>query len=500
MEQTTNGFPPPPPKYQLTPYDLEMIDKVTKGTYYLTCWITKKVKNFLIKSEDIYKYESYFETFERYKHKYEHKDIHQYKTEDDVKCFIDTTISIQEDNVVYEELSGQDCYVSQTDIEKLVQGNKADYLGLWNSYQVFEIWDSRKEVWTKYKNILGVVNGRGRGAKLEICTFGEHSYYSNYIKKYGAPHSSLFVLFNLNDRKSPYQLHFESGQFMDKNDDDIIKAFDKWEFCEWVLTKSKNYNRQNFVKRVDEFEFPIENEGYYKNGKKYGKFQTWTKGRLDQITTYKNDERHGEEVVYNIGGMKEVNKLMAYQSAANGKSMKGVKEFNYYEKDKLVKDLFYSDRGYLELERNFIFEDVSDRFCRNKGFDCITYHENGEVKELYKKDNNHNIQGAHISFYDNGMVESIGSYVNNNEHGKWTYFDRKGNIKKEGQYKFGHMIGTWWEKTNKGLYEYDYGNNHKIVKWNGGDCKTKNVYTTKGEFVRQEVNQEWKNWYPPYYD
>lgn len=33
-----------------------------------------------------------------------------------------------------------------------------------------------------------------------------------------------YVFFNLNDPKSPYQFHYESNQFMDKNDIDIISG------------------------------------------------------------------------------------------------------------------------------------------------------------------------------------------------------------------------------------------------------------------------------------
>jgi hypothetical protein len=39
-----------------------------------------------------------------------------------------------------------------------------------------------------------------------------------------SPGSSYYVFYNLGDPKSPYQFHYESSQFMDKNDDNISES------------------------------------------------------------------------------------------------------------------------------------------------------------------------------------------------------------------------------------------------------------------------------------
>ena len=76
--------------------DFEKLIEVTGNKFYLLSWLTKKVGTGIIKPEDIYKYKEYFDLYEKNKNKFQHKDIHLYKTAEDVKNFLQEIIIMLE--------------------------------------------------------------------------------------------------------------------------------------------------------------------------------------------------------------------------------------------------------------------------------------------------------------------------------------------------------------------------------------------------------------------
>lgn len=198
------------------------ICKVSKNKASFIIWLTTKVSEKKILTEDIYKFEDYFAIFEKHKSKYTEKNIQLYKEDDEIQNFISQTIEIRENNIKFLDIIDNDAFVTQNEIEKLEsQGIK--YYGICEDHQVFEIPNECKnneQAWKLYKDILGRCAGREQGAKIDICTMASFSYFKRYLDDY--PNSSYFVLFNLTDTKSPYQLHYESNQFKDKNDNDIF--------------------------------------------------------------------------------------------------------------------------------------------------------------------------------------------------------------------------------------------------------------------------------------
>ncbi len=217
--------------------DFVKIQDVSKNKFNNIAWLTKKVGTDIIKAEDIYKYKEYFEIFEKNKNKFEQKDLNLYKTKEDVQKFLDTVISIREKDVEFEDIKGQENYVSQSDIEKLTSTGGIDYLGMWNGYQVFRVFKVGEEVWKPYRDILGRCKGRDKGAKIDICTIGNYGYFKRYLKENKL--SNYFLLFNLNDPLSPYQLHHETRQFMDKNDRNVEdrKGFNYVDFYDFIGKK-----------------------------------------------------------------------------------------------------------------------------------------------------------------------------------------------------------------------------------------------------------------------
>lgn len=201
------------------------IEEVCLNKFNLIAWLTVKVANNIILSEDVYKYKEYFGIFERNKNKFPIKDIHQYKTKDDVQNFINKVIEIREKNVERSsgvESENKENYVSSGEMDKL-ESVGIKFLGMSDGYQVFEIPNELKDdegAWKVYKDVLGRCSGREQGAKIDICTMANVGHFKNGLKNY--PGSSYFVIFNLSDPKSPYQIHFESNQFMDKNDSPLL--------------------------------------------------------------------------------------------------------------------------------------------------------------------------------------------------------------------------------------------------------------------------------------
>lgn len=204
----------------LSDEDFQNILEVCNNKHAYVMFLTTRVANKLIMMEDVYKFKNYFMTFEKNKSLFDIKDISQYKTPQQIDYFKQKCISIAEKDIVYTQGVGddKDNYVSPNDIRKLeLVGIK--YLGIADGFQIFQVpgeLKGNRESYETYKTILGRCAGRDQGAKIDICTIGSFDYFNRYFEDY--PDSSYFVMFNLGDPLSPYQIHFESNQFKDKND------------------------------------------------------------------------------------------------------------------------------------------------------------------------------------------------------------------------------------------------------------------------------------------
>lgn len=210
---------------RLSEEQFEEIMNVSGGKFNLVAWLTVRVANNLIDATDIYKFKEYFTIFEKNKNKFPIKDINQYKSKEEINNFIQTCIQIREKNVTLTtgiEKESEKNYVSPKEIEKL-ESVGIKYLGMSDGYQVFEVPNEVKdseETWKTYRDILGRCAGREEGAKIDICTMAGINNFKHYLTRYGG---SYFVIFNMGDPKSPYQIHFESKQYMDRNNKKLLK-------------------------------------------------------------------------------------------------------------------------------------------------------------------------------------------------------------------------------------------------------------------------------------
>lgn len=207
---------------KITQEVLDEILGVTKGNVSYTLWLGKHVAEKHIESEDIYKYVEFFRVFNTNKRDFREQDINRYNTVGAVRYFEQRAIEIKERNVVHRGETDGKNFVSSTGIGELASvGIK--FIGITDGYQVFEVPPTTKgnaESYRVFRKHLGKCSGRETGATIISCIFGSQSHYDGYFTRH--PNSSYQILFNLSDTLSPYTFHYESGQFKDKNNKQII--------------------------------------------------------------------------------------------------------------------------------------------------------------------------------------------------------------------------------------------------------------------------------------
>ena len=184
-------------------------------------WLISKVQQGLIKDEDIYKYKDFFATFEKNKREFPSADINAYKDEPSIRGFEQTAIEIREKNIEHTggDTANTSNLVSTKGIQELRQAG-IPFVGIVDGYQCFEVPVSckgDKQAYETYRKYLADCSGRAQGAKINICTMASQSYFDKYLQD-----GPYYVFFNLADPLSPYQFHYESNQYMDKNDRPVI--------------------------------------------------------------------------------------------------------------------------------------------------------------------------------------------------------------------------------------------------------------------------------------
>lgn len=470
----------------MTEQDFAKLIEVTGGKFYLLSWLAKKVGQNIIKAEDIYKYKEYFDIYEKNKNKgkFQHKDIHLYKTAEDVLNFLDEVIKVREGDIQFEETLGKDNYVSPNDIRKLEQSGGIKYLGIFDGYQVFQINSVKKDVWKLYRDILGKCKGRSKGARIDICTIGGYYYFKKYLED--PKFSSYFLLYNLDDPKSPYQLHYETGQFMDKNDSSRI-GIDELKFFEWVGKRVPQYSleREDFP---GNFTIPAPNKGRRdQSGKKQGTWRHFENGKISSIINYVNGKLKGPFQYFH-----------EYPTKLQSMGTYGPDEKVFGEYTKFTEDGQLEKKGEfgLNAQRIGIWYDRNwDIGYTITNYDVQPYSVSGYTKDgglryITSTKRNDSIEfepvGDTILFFKSGNVQSMGKIgTRGKKLGNWVYYFPDGTIKAEGRFVNGYRQGQWTDvvktKTGKKIilvaaFVDDFPN--KKVK----------IYNARGEFIEK------KNW------
>ena len=183
-----------------------------------TAWLLKMVNTNLIPSEDISQFTPYLEVFNKFKNLYPIKDINRINKNEEIEEFIKTSIKIIEQSSSSQETKGNKNYVTPTEISRLDRVG-ISFLGTISGYQVFKIpYSSDSEsAWKEYRQILGRCSDREGGEKVKYCTIATKAQYDSHTKD-----GPMYVFFNMNDSLSPYQFHYESEQYKDRTNVNIL--------------------------------------------------------------------------------------------------------------------------------------------------------------------------------------------------------------------------------------------------------------------------------------
>jgi len=469
--------------------EFQKIQDLSHGKFYILAWLTKKIGTNLLKSEDLYKWKEYIDIFEKNKKKFKFQDLNLYKTAEDLQNFIETAIQIKEGDVKYEDIPQSSAFLSKNEIEKLTSTGGNKYLGFWkpenglrpagsDGYQVFEISEPTRENWKVYRDLLGRCKGREKGASIEICTIAHFSYFKDYLKSDKG--SKYIVLFNLNDPLSPYQLHVESQQFMNKNDVERFN-FIPLVFYKWLSEKSEYYNYEKIASNF-EFDIPVEGKGFENEKGRQGIWKSFDDGKLHGLYTYVNNKRNGPAITFfGNGKISEKGTVRETRSSYNWVG----KYESFFDDGTIQQKGKYDEKGgkigiwkihnhYTPFGIHYVIKDYNDDKIPVTG---IT--KSGVIKVIADGGTEH-FKGKIIIFYPSGTPKAIGQLTTlGRKTGKWTIFKPDGSIKAEGQFKNERPSGDWIfvftsKKGDKYIYKFNYEE-----RWKG------KLYNNKGEFIKK---------------
>ena len=472
--------------------DFRKIEEVAHGKFYILAWLTKKIGTALLKTEDLYKWKEYIDIFEKNKKKFKFQDLNLFKTSEDLQNFIETALQIKEGDVKYEDIPQSSAFLSKNEIEKLTSTGGNKYLGFWkpekglkaagsDGYQVFEISEPTRENWKVYRDLLGRCKGREKGASIEICTIAHYSYFKDYLK--GDKGSKYIVLFNLNDSLSPYQLHVESQQFMNKNDVERYN-FDKDLFLKWLSEKSEYYDFEKIASYFDWY-VPIQGKGFENEKGKQGLWKNYDDGDLEGIYTFVDNKRNGPAVTFQEKG--KPYEKGTFRETRN--TMDWVGDYESVDEDgKIIKKGKWDDFGRTHLGVwqfgrkhddwgvNHIFIDFDGGINPVSGMTS-----SGKLKVIADGERQYyGFIGKVIVFFPSGMPKAIGQLTQTGKKtGKWTVFNPDGSTKLEGTFRLNKPIGEWTlffesKKGTKYLYVFDFN-----------EPESGKLYDKEGNFIKK---------------
>jgi hypothetical protein len=182
--------------------DQKQFDEIMDATgnkLALALWMIKRIQDGFLLPEDIYKWEEYFDIFKRLKREFPKKDINQIKTEDDLDDFINKAEEIKDRELDPSKKKG----VSKSD-------KYADLrIGEVDGYQVYKIPQGTSD------EMYGAACELGSGTSWCTATGNTKQWFDRYAKD-----GPLYIFIGPDGDK--YQFHYESNQYMDKNDRSIL--------------------------------------------------------------------------------------------------------------------------------------------------------------------------------------------------------------------------------------------------------------------------------------
>lgn len=199
----------------------ESIVSTMGGRVSYVQWMVPLVAKGIIKEEDIYKWKDNISTFIQYQKSFKEKDILKYKTREDVSYLENRIIELERLKAKPTDTTNsveEESYVSPVGIKELEEKG-INYLGMVDGYQSFEVTKKAgtQEGFKVYSKYLGRCKDRSNKNRIRICTFNSLETLNSYLKQ-----GSLYVFFKYSDPASPYQFHYETNQFMNKDDKSVL--------------------------------------------------------------------------------------------------------------------------------------------------------------------------------------------------------------------------------------------------------------------------------------
>ena len=209
------------------------IRDTAQGKTQFVLWLMMRIMDKSIEPESLYVYKKRLEIFEKFKNLFPVKDLSQIKTKNDIDRQFTYQARKLEDILSNNTVSGPN-FINDNGVINLSYA-RIYLLGVMDGYQVFKVPnDSYEEEYPVYAKYFGKCANREEGETVSLCTIAEYDSFRQYLDEYHG--SSYYVLYNLADPKSPYQFHFESRQFKNKDNKDIdIKLFP--ETIEFILKR-----------------------------------------------------------------------------------------------------------------------------------------------------------------------------------------------------------------------------------------------------------------------
>jgi len=383
------------------------IKRVANGKVNYILWLSKSYINNALHSTDIYKFEEFISIFEKNKNKYQYKDINQYKTKADIDNFMRTSIEIRDEDIdISKSTEVSDKYVSIKDIKRLKDvGIK--FHGIHAGYQLFEVPNKAKDnnqAFNRYNEILGKCANRDAGEKIDICTF-QIEHFQSYLNDYKG--SSYFVLYNLGDPDSPYQIHYESNQFKDKNDKEVREVDNPGKFIPVIkyIEKLRPNEYQNLS--FDLLGFSLIRGEYNANGEFHGNVHIKYDDR-EEIGNYKNGLREGLFKIYYTDRMDRIERR---ESEYINNLEHGIRK-QFYENGDVDYINFWED----ELEGSWITENKNGVIIYSATYEAgqvvgktKVYYPDGNLKEEIDHTNNNT-----TFYYKDGKPKIFTKYGNRN--------------------------------------------------------------------------------------
>lgn len=179
--------------------DFQQIMDATKNKLALALWMIKRIEDKFILPEDIYKWEDYFEIFKRRKQEFPTKDINQIKTEDDIDDFVNKAEEIKNRELDPSKKKGVEKSEKFSDLR----------IGEVAGFQVYKIPQGTSD------EMYGAACELGSGTSWCTATGNTKQWFDRYAKD-----GPLYIFIGPDGEK--YQFHYESNQYMDKNDRSIL--------------------------------------------------------------------------------------------------------------------------------------------------------------------------------------------------------------------------------------------------------------------------------------